>query len=132
MRLFLVLLFLASSLFAHKLNVFVSQDNKNVVVSSYFASGSFCKACKIEVFNKKNELLEDGITDKKGEYIIKNLDSVIVVRVEASGGHGASSEFEVANLKPKEKIEESNSIFQSLIAAFLIALIFLGIKRFKK
>ncbi len=132
MKIVLLTIFLSASLFAHKLNVFVSQDKDNVVVSSYFASGSFCKNCKVEVYDRKNELLEEGKTDKNGEYIIKNLDSKIIVKVEASGGHGASNEFEVENLKPKEKIEETHNIWQSLIAAFLIGLIFVVLKRLKK
>lgn len=132
MRIVLLSCFLIFSLFAHKLNVFVAQEKQNVIASAFFASGSFCKDCKIEVFNEKNELIESSRTDKNGEYIIKNPISKIQVRVEAIGGHAVKNEFELNDLKEKKESKEQSNILQTFIAAFLIGLIFLVLKRVKR
>ena len=133
MRIVFLSLFLLASLFAHKLNLFISQEKENVVVSSYFASGSFCKDCKVEVFDKNKKLIESGKTDKNGEYILKNPQSKINVRVEAIGGHAVSNEFELKNLTTKvEKTEEEYKIYETLIAILLIGGIFFLLKRVKR
>ena len=132
MRVVILLLFFLSFLFSHKLNLFVFEDNEKIIVNSYFASGSFCKECKLEVFDINNKLLESGKTDKNGEYIIKNFAKRVLIKVEALGGHAVINEFEVKNLKAKEKIENQSTFLQSFIALFLIFFILFLLKRFKK
>lgn len=133
MKIVFFLTLLISSLFAHKLNIFLYEENNKIVLNSYFASGSACKNCKVEIFDDKNKLLQSSKTDEKGDYTFDKLSSKLIVKVEAIGGHAATSSIEVKNInKKKDELSKSNSLIQSLLAAFLIALIFLGLKRIKR
>ena len=95
MRKLILLALLISTLFAHKLNLFVFEENGKVIASTYFASGTYCNGCKIEVYDKDNKLLEEGKTNENGDYILKNLKPKLFIKAEAMGGHGAQSHFEV-------------------------------------
>ncbi len=158
---FLFVLFI-SSLYAHKLNIFLTQENDKVYVSSYYASGSFCKSCKVEVLNKNKNPIQTGITDEKGEFIVDKLDSILYVSVEAQGGHKVQNSIkteaakkeeisnkelieldELKNLKEENKklkreiklLKEKNSssdIFKMMFALLVIAGIFFALKRVKK
>lgn len=151
--LFVFLLFSLSS--AHKLNLFLVQEDNRVYASAYFASGAYCKGCLIKVSNSKEKLLQEGNTSDKGEFTITKLDSSINVKVEVEGGHSAQKsinvkltnkkvlkkEYEVLikeNQRLKSKIallEEQNSlgqIFKMIFALIVIAGIFFALKRVKK
>lgn len=135
MKIVLFTLFLINISMAHKLNVFLYEEKEKNYISSYFASGSTCKNCKVEIFNKEGKLIESSNTDKNGEYIIIQNLSSLKVRVEAVGGHAVEKVFELKNIETKENIEKEksvNSLLQSLVSIILIALIFLFLKRIKK
>jgi len=110
MRAFLIVLVCLSSLFAHKLNIFLQQEENKVFVSAYYASGSFCKACKVEVSNKDKKSLQTGITNDKGEFVItkfdSSLDAVLYATVEAQGGHKVQSSIEIEALKEQVVLNE--------------------------
>lgn len=133
MKVLILFSLFVSSLFAHKLNIFLFEENEKIVANTYFASGNACRNCKVEVFNEKGELLVTGTTNEKGNYIFGKLAKTLEVKVEANGGHAAKNKIEIKNIKKnKEELEKPNSLLQSLIAIVLIALIFIALKRFKK
>lgn len=123
------------TLFAHKLNLFLDIENNNLYIYSYFATGSPCKNCKIELFDLNNKLIQKLQTDEKGEYYLKDFSKVKYVKVEALGGHGAKKELNFHNKEKKEQKPENSylqSLLQSLISFILIIGIFLFLKRIKK
>lgn len=136
MKIIFITFIIFSTLFAHKLNVFLFEENKNLIVSSYFASGAYCKNCKVEFYNLEKKLIKEGKTDEKGEYLIEIPKETLEIKVEAIGGHAAFARFDVDNKNiKKEKIEiksTKDSLLQSFIAILLIAGIFLFLKRIKK
>lgn len=133
MKIVLFFMFLFSFSFAHKLNLFLYEEENKVWLSSYFASGSPCKNCKIEVFNLNKELIKEAKTDEKGEYTINNILPKMIIRVEALGGHAVQKEFEVKGIKVnKKEIKKTDSIFESILAIIIIFLIFFFLKRIKK
>lgn len=133
MKIVLFFLFLFSFSFAHKLNLFLYEEENKVLVSSYFASGSSCKNCKIEVYNLNKELIQEAKTDEKGEYTINSIQPKMIIRVEALGGHAVQKEFEIKGIKAnKKEIKKTDSIFESILAVILILLIFFFLKRIKK
>ncbi len=157
MRLFLLVVLLFQFSLAHKLNLFLTQEGEKVYASAYFASGSFCKNCDIKVEDEKGLLLQQGKTDKKGEFIITNLAPKIIVSVETIGGHGekdslitnitkkdnksdnkniSNLEDEILRLKSenkmlKEQIEE-NETLKMVFALFTIIGIFFFLKKIKR
>jgi len=135
MKIVFISFFLVNFLFAHKLNLFLFEEENNIYISSYFASGTPCKKCKVEIFNKEKELIINGLTNKNGEYIIKSDEVTILVRVEAVGGHAVEKQFKLKSLNSKKDIINKKpipSIYQSIIAIILIIIIFLLLKRIKK
>ena len=161
MRIVFLMMMFISTLFAHKLNLFLLQENNKVFVSSYFASGAFCKNCKIEVLDVNQKLLQKGKTDEKGEFIITKLSSTLTVKVDASSGHIIKKNIKIENIKMEEIKEEENSnkeytqlkeenirlkskiklleeknsygqILKMLFALLVIAGIFFALKRVKK
>lgn len=138
MKIILLSFLFLSSLFAHKLNIFLIEENENLIISSYFASGAYCKNCKVEFYNLNNKLIKEAKTDKNGEYLIKKPQESLTIKVEAIGGHAAFEKYEVDNNISKNKKEDKevkslkDSLLQSLIAILLIVGIFLLLKRIKK
>ena len=138
MKILILFCLLISSLFAHKLNIFLFEENGNLIISSYFASGSYCKNCKVEFYNLKDELIKEGKTDEKGEYLLKIPNESLTIKVEAIGGHAAFDKYEVGNkieknIKEKKEIKSfGDSLLQSLIGILLIAGIFFLLIKNKK
>ncbi len=135
MRILLLSIFLVNILFAHKLNLFLFEEEKSIYISSYFASGAPCKNCKVDIYNQEKRLLTSATTDKNGEYIIEKVEAKLFVKVEAIGGHAVEKEFELKSIKSKQDVEDikpENSLFQSILAILLIGIIFLLLKRIKK
>lgn len=156
MRIIFVFMVFVSSIYAHKLNIFLEQEEKKVFVSAYFASGAFCKSCKIEVLNSNNKLLQTGKTDENGEFVITSLDSVLHVGVDAGSGHFVKKSItlqtsqkdesiskEIQELKEENRrlksqiklLKEKNSmtdIFKTIFALLIVAGIFFLLKRVKK
>ena len=129
MKILVVFFLLLSSIYAHKLNIFLIEEENTLIVSSYFASGSYCKNCKVEIYNLNDELIKEARTDKNGEYLIENPKESLNIKVEAIGGHAAFAKFEISNdvnQKSKNQKEEikikstKESLFQSFIAILLI------------
>lgn len=133
--LFLLTLFI-SFLFAHKLNLFVTNENDSLEIYSYFASGAPCKNCKLIIKSDEKTILEDVLNDE-GKYNYKPTNKNIEVVVDATGGHIATEKVEVENVKAQDikehkKEENKNENIKILIALVLIFLIFFLLKRFKK
>lgn len=129
MRVFIVLLFCTLSLFAHKLNLFIEEKEKFIYLYSYYASGAPCKNCKIWFLDKNEKMIKSVKTDEKGEYILKDKINIKFVKVEALGGHAVLKELE--NFKEIDKKEE-NIYLTSLMAVFVLGLLFMGLKRIKR
>ncbi|RXK11833.1 hypothetical protein CP965_11670 [Halarcobacter mediterraneus] len=137
MRKIFLILFFSLSLFAHKLNLFLETENNQLYIYSYFASGSPCKSCKIELFDENNNLLQTLKTNKEGEYYLKEYSKVKYIKIEALGGHAVKKELNlkkaIENKEKKKSIKDENlySYLQSFIALCLIIVIFILLKRIK-
>ncbi len=132
MRKFLLFFIFSTFLFAHKLNMFLYEENNKIVVNSYFSSGSPCKNCKVEIFDTNKKLLQTSKTDIKGNYIFDKLASKLFVKVEAIGGHATSLNIELKNLpNTKKEVSSFYSPLESVVAIILIILIFISLKRLK-
>mgnify|MGYP000117166996 CR=1 FL=1 len=156
MRVILFVLLCVGSMYAHKLSIFLQQEDETVYVSAYFASGAFCKTCKVEVLNKNKKIIQTGVTNTKGEFEITKLDSLIYVGVDAGSGHMVQKSIEILKVKKEESaskelsvlkeenkrlkreielLKEKNSfsdIFKMVFALLVIVGIFFVLKRVKK
>ncbi|PUE66477.1 hypothetical protein [Arcobacter caeni] len=136
MKKVILFLLITSSLFAHKINLFVTNEENGVNIYSYFASGDPCINCQLIIKNGGNIILED-ILDEKGKYIFPSKYKEIEITINASGGHIVKQDVVVENIKnellethiEKQKNDEHIKI---LISLFLIAVIFYILKKVKR
>ena len=134
-KVFLFLL-IVSSLFAHKINLFVTNEENGVNIYSYFASGAPCINCKLIIKNGENIVLEDKL-DANGKYLYSSKYKDIQVTIDASGGHIAKQDIVVENIKNESlqthlKEEKENEHIKILISLVLIGLIFYVLKIIKR
>ena len=126
MKIVFLFLLIASSLFAHKINLFVTNEENGVNIFSYFASGDPCINCKLIIKNGENILLEDKL-DANGKYLYSSKYKDIQVTIDATGGHMVKQDIVVENIKNEslqihlndEKSSEYIKIFISLILIFV-------------
>ena len=133
--LILFLLFL-NFLYAHKINLFISQEGENLGIYSYFANGKPCKNCKLFIKNEEKIILEDILNDE-GKYNYKSSLPSIEILVDASSGHIAKEKVTLKNLKQENlkthiKDEEDKKHLNIVLGIILIFFIFFLLKRFKK
>ena len=136
MKYILLLVLFVSFSFAHKLNLFVTNENNSLEIYSYFASGAPCKNCKLIIKSEEKTILED-VLNNEGKYNYKPTIKNLEILVDATSGHIISEKIEIENVKAqdiKEHKNEENKIenINILIALVLIFLIFFFLKRFKK
>ena len=136
MRYFLLLALFISFLFAHKINLFVTNEENGVNIYSYFANGNPCINCKLLIKNGENIVLEDKL-DANGKYLYSSKYKNIQVTIDASGGHIAKQDIELENIKNESlqthlKEEKENEYIKILISLFLIVLIFYVLKMLKR
>ncbi len=136
MRYFFILALFISFSFAHKLNLFVTNENDSLEIYSYFASGAACKNCKLIIKSDEKVIFENVLNDE-GKYNYKPTNKNIEVIVDATSGHIANEKIEVENVKTQDinehKIRENRAeSIKILIALMSILLIFFLLKRFKK
>lgn len=88
---FLIIIIINISVFAHKVNVFAYVEGEKIYTESYFNDGKKCIDSKIEVFDNQGNKLLEGLTGKEGEFSFEvpseygNLKIVLT----ASMGHRA-------------------------------------------
>ena len=122
--------------YAHKINLFVTNENEKLEIYSYFASGSACKNCKLIIKNEEKIILED-VLNNEGKYSYKPTFKNLEIIVDATSGHIASEKIEVSNIKNEDlkehiKNEEEDKYQNIFIGLVLIFLMFFLLKRFKK
>ena len=136
MRYFLLLALFISFLFAHKINLFVTNEENGVNIYSYFANGNPCINCKLLIKNGENVVLEDKL-DANGKYLYPSKYKEIEITIDASGGHIAKQDIELENIKNEAlqthlKEEKENEHIKILISLVLIGLIFYVLKIVKR
>ncbi len=136
MRYLFVLFLLFNFSNAHKINLFITNENDTLDIYSYFANGAPCKNCELIIKNEDKIILKDSLNDE-GKYQYKPTFKNIEVIVDATGGHKASEKLEIANIHNedlKEHLikEENKKDINILLGLLLIFIIFFLLKKFKK
>lgn len=113
---FLIIIMMDVSVFAHKVNIFAYVEGDKVYTESYFNDGKKCIDSKIEVFDNQGNKLLEGLTDEEGMFSFEIpsedvIDEDLKVVLSASMGHRAEYIIPANELRGvtgliKEKIEE--------------------------
>ncbi|MBA7501091.1 hypothetical protein ES704_03853 [subsurface metagenome] len=91
---FLIIMMVNISVFAHKVNIFAYVEGDKVYTESYFNDGKKCIDSKIEVFDNQGNKLLEGLTDEEGMFSFEIpskdvIDGDLKVVLTASMGHRA-------------------------------------------
>lgn len=134
-RLIFLLLF-STSLFAHKVNLFITHEDNKVEIYSYFASGDACKGCKL-IIKHGNDAIVNAQLNEEGKYQFISSYASLNITVDASSGHLVSKDI-VLDLLPQKNLtevlkkEKHNQYINMGLSLLLIALFFYLLKRVKK
>lgn len=92
--------------FPHKINNFAYREGNQITGEAYFADGSPCIKCKVEVYDEKGTKILETITDEKGKYnFVINEKGSLSIKVIAGEGHLAEYKLEKLKEEKKEKKE---------------------------
>jgi len=96
---FVLLLFSGTTL-AHKVNLFAYAEAGKVYTESYFPDGRPVEGGKVLVYDSQDNLLLEGVTDKKGlfSFAIPKVDNLTIV-IEATMGHKNSFKLKKADVE---------------------------------
>ena len=85
---------------AHKVNLFAYVEAGKIYTESYFPDGTPVKSGKVLVYDGQNNLLLEGMTDKKGlfNFDVPKVDDLTIV-IEATMGHKNSFKLEKADVE---------------------------------
>jgi len=124
-KLYLIIIMINISAFAHKVNIFAYVEEGKIYTESYFSDGKKCIESKIEVFDNQGNKLLEGLTDKEGAFSfeIPPGDGDLKLVLTASMGHRAEyiiQADELGNIKGliEEKIEEPVSAVSPEVSSF--------------
>ena len=136
MRFFLLFFFFINIAFAHKINLFITNEQNKINIYSYYASGKPCVKCKLIIKNKDKILLQ-SILDNQGKYIYESKNNHLEISIDASSGHLVKKEVylkKIDNTSINEQVKEENSMenIKIVLSLILIFLIFYILKRFKR
>ena len=86
--LILVSLLFSGTALAHKVNIFAYVEAGKIYTESYFPDGRPVEGGKVLVYDSKDKLLLEGVTDKEGlfNFDIPKVDDLNIV-IEATMGH---------------------------------------------
>ena len=103
----IIILFICSPVFAHKVNIFAYKEENEIKTESYFSDGTLAKNSKVEVYNKEGKKILDGKTDEKGEFSFSIPDEEGELRMVllASMGHRAETVISVEGASGEEQEE---------------------------
>jgi len=96
----IVVLLLSDNALAHKVNLFAYVEAGKVYTESYFPDGRPVEGGKVLVYDSQNNLLLEGVTDKKGlfSFAIPKVDNLTIV-IEATMGHKNSFKLKKADVE---------------------------------
>ena len=122
---FLIIIMVDVSVFAHKVNIFAYVEGDKVYTESYFSDGKKCVDSKIEVFDSQGDKVLEGLTDEEGAFSfeIPSGDGDLKIVLTASMGHRAEYIIradELGDIKDliEEKIEEPVSAVSPEVSSF--------------
>ena len=95
-------LFLAFSLYAHRVDIFPYIEGNKLVVECYFSDGTPAKNCKVEIYKGKEKILE-GKTDNEGiaSFPIDKIKGEVKIVLIAGMGHRAETIYRMEEEKPR-------------------------------
>ncbi|MDR2791050.1 MAG: hypothetical protein LBB59_08775 [Campylobacteraceae bacterium] len=134
-KIFLLLLFGAAVLSAHKLNLFLYDENGTLFIQSYFHKSAPCKNCEVTIENE-NGVISELFTDEEGRAQIELPQSVFSVSADGGMGHFVKKDYQSKDDKPadsaalpKDTTWQNTALGLCIMAALFLVLWFVKRKK---
>ncbi len=112
----IIIFFFSLNSHAHKLNIYAYTDGDMVHSESYFADGSRCKNCTIEVYDKNTgRAITEGKTDDNGKLSFSMPEAASLRLVlKAGAGHQAEYNLNLRGTGLKEKAQDNKRLKENI------------------
>ncbi|MCD6407612.1 hypothetical protein J7L87_01000 [bacterium] len=99
-------LFLAFSLYAHRVDIFPYIEGNKLMVECYFSDGTPAKNCKVEIYKGKEKILV-GKTDNEGiaSFPIDKIKGEVKIVLVAGMGHRAKTIYRMEEEEKPQMVE---------------------------
>lgn len=110
-RIIFIFLFLAFSLYAHRVDVFPYVEGNKFIVEGYFSDGTPAKNSKVEIYKGK-EKIEEGKTDSEGiaTFPVNKIKGKVKIVLIASMGHRAETTYSMEEGEEKKEVKEEKNV----------------------
>ncbi|MDR2638810.1 MAG: hypothetical protein LBC09_03110 [Helicobacteraceae bacterium] len=95
MRTAFLIVALAVCAFAHRLNLFVTDENGTIYIHSYFTKSAPCKGCAVTIFDPSGAKIARAQTDDEGKAAIALKTNAVTLRADGGMGHQAEIDYEL-------------------------------------
>ncbi len=92
-----------SPAWAHKLNVFAYIEGGTVKGEAYFVDGAPVKNSAVQLQERDGTILEEGVTDEEGRFVLPVPGDLETFSVVVSGGPGHKAEMELTRIESEEE-----------------------------
>ncbi|MDR3345853.1 MAG: hypothetical protein LBS73_01625 [Campylobacteraceae bacterium] len=134
-RKIVILLMLSSCLLtAHKLNLFLYDENGTLYIQSYFTKSAPCKNCEVTIKDKSEKELLKLFTDDEGKASTPAVDDVLSVSVDGGMGHFQSMRYEMTSHTKDEakELPPDAPWYKIVLSLCIIGVVFLILRLVKR
>jgi hypothetical protein len=132
-KIFLLLLFGAAFASAHKLNLFLYDENGTLFIQSYFHKSAPCKNCEITIEDESGSAISKLFTNDEGKAEANPPKSSLSVSVNGGMGHFVKEQYTLKNSKesalPKDTTWYNTALGLCIMAALFFILWFVKRKK---
>jgi hypothetical protein len=125
-RFFLLLCFSAAFLSAHKLNLFLYDENGTLFIQSYFHKSAPCKNCEVTIEDENGGIISKLSTNDEGKAEINLLENVLSVSVDGGMGHFVKESYTLKNNADSQTAlpPEDTTWYKSALGLFIMTGLF--------
>jgi hypothetical protein len=125
-RIFLLLCFSAAFLSAHKLNLFLYDENGTLFIQSYFHKSAPCKNCEVIIEDESGGIISKLSTNEEGKAQIELSQSAFSVSVNGGMGHFTKESYELKSGKSEQTaaLPEDTTWYKSALGLCIMAALF--------
>lgn len=102
------LFFYTNVAYAHKVSAYAYREGDKVIGECYFVDGSHCKNSKVELYDSKGNKIAETVTDEKGRFSFKTLNTG-ELKIVVLAGEGHRAEYTIEATKQAEKKENKKT-----------------------
>ena len=115
----------ALSVFAHKLNLFVYDENGTVFMYAYFTKSSPCQNCSGVISDINGDQLAEFMTDGEGKAEYVSAHERLKIKVDGQMGHLATADHTLSGeINAAQKTAPNTEWYKLAVGILLVTLIF--------